>query len=536
MIERLGARRVQPGHRAGLQRRLPAAVLQAARASRCSASSRPRTPRRSRSTRGSRRASSSGARTPRARSPPRRRPTCCSATTSSPTCPDINDFVAGHEDRAEAPAARSRSSSRTCSSSSSSTSGTRSTTSTSRTCPSRPSGASSRRTACACSTSQELPTHGGSLRIFGCHADDPRERSATPRASCSSASARPACEDVADLPRLRRARRRGQAPDPRRSSSTLKRAGNSIAGYGAAAKGNTLLNYCGVGRDFLDFTCDANPHKQGHVLPGTHIPILAPDAIRERRPDVVLILPWNIKDEIMRAALVHPGVGRALRGAVAGAAAVRMRLVATPLDGRAARRAGAARRRARLLRADVRRGASMLGADRADEHVVQRRAPARCAGCTSRPSRTASPSSCAARAARSSTSRSTCGRGRATLHGWFGVELSADDGRALLIAGRLRARLSDARRRHARCSTRWTRRTSPRPRAACAGTTRRSRSTGPTRRPAGARCPTRDAAYPDVRRRDDRRRAGVLVTGRERLHRPPRARAAAASAASRSTR
>ncbi|MDX6681931.1 MAG: hypothetical protein QOG94_1970, partial [Solirubrobacteraceae bacterium] len=79
----------------------------------------------------------------------------------------------------------------------------------------------------------------------------------------------------------------------------LKRAGNAIAGYGAAAKGNTLLNFCGVGRDFLDFTCDANPHKQGHVLPGTHIPILAPDAIREHRPDVVLILPWNIKDEVM---------------------------------------------------------------------------------------------------------------------------------------------------------------------------------------------------------------------------------------------
>jgi hypothetical protein len=91
----------------------------------------------------------------------------------------------------------------------------------------------------------------------------------------------------------------------------LKRAGNSIAGYGAAAKGNTLLNYCGVGRDFLDFTCDANPHKQGHVLPGTHIPILAPDAIRERRPDVVLILPWNIKDEVMeQLAYVREWGGR----------------------------------------------------------------------------------------------------------------------------------------------------------------------------------------------------------------------------------
>ena len=79
----------------------------------------------------------------------------------------------------------------------------------------------------------------------------------------------------------------------------LKQAGNSIAGYGAAAKGNTLLNYCGIGRDFVDFTCDANPHKQNHVLPGTHIPILSPDAIRERRPDIVLLLPWNIKNELM---------------------------------------------------------------------------------------------------------------------------------------------------------------------------------------------------------------------------------------------
>jgi len=79
----------------------------------------------------------------------------------------------------------------------------------------------------------------------------------------------------------------------------LKRAGTTIAGYGAAAKGNTLLNYCGVGRDFLSFTCDANPHKQDHVLPGTHIPIRAPAALREARPDVVLILPWNLKDEVM---------------------------------------------------------------------------------------------------------------------------------------------------------------------------------------------------------------------------------------------
>src|SRR6185503_13349601 len=79
----------------------------------------------------------------------------------------------------------------------------------------------------------------------------------------------------------------------------LKREGKRIAGYGAPAKGNTLLNYCGIGTDFLEFTCDLNPHKQGHFLPGTHIPIRSPDVLREDRPDVVFILPWNLKDEIM---------------------------------------------------------------------------------------------------------------------------------------------------------------------------------------------------------------------------------------------
>jgi hypothetical protein len=78
----------------------------------------------------------------------------------------------------------------------------------------------------------------------------------------------------------------------------VKRHGKKIVGYGAPAKGNTLLNYCGVGRDFLDFTADISPHKQNHFLPGTHISILHPDAIRDARPDFVLILPWNLRDEI----------------------------------------------------------------------------------------------------------------------------------------------------------------------------------------------------------------------------------------------
>src|SRR5690606_16414575 len=77
-----------------------------------------------------------------------------------------------------------------------------------------------------------------------------------------------------------------------------KRAGKSVAAYGAAAKGNTLLNYAGVKPDLLPYVCDAAPSKQGKYMPGSHIPILAPTILQERRPDVVVILPWNIADEI----------------------------------------------------------------------------------------------------------------------------------------------------------------------------------------------------------------------------------------------
>jgi hypothetical protein len=72
-----------------------------------------------------------------------------------------------------------------------------------------------------------------------------------------------------------------------------------VAAYGAPAKGNTLLNYCGVRSDFLDYTVDASPHKQGRFLPGTRIPIHHPDKLKETRPDYVLILPWNLREEIM---------------------------------------------------------------------------------------------------------------------------------------------------------------------------------------------------------------------------------------------
>jgi hypothetical protein len=76
--------------------------------------------------------------------------------------------------------------------------------------------------------------------------------------------------------------------------------GKSVVGYGAPGKGNTLLNYCGIRTDFLDYTVDKNPYKHGKFTPGTHIPILAPERILETRPDYVLILPWNFKDEIVR--------------------------------------------------------------------------------------------------------------------------------------------------------------------------------------------------------------------------------------------
>ncbi len=156
---------------------------------------------------------------------------------------------------------------------------------------------------------EEVPTHGGSLRIFACHDDDPRERSQ----AANELAERERAAGVEDVGMYVRYGER-VFEDKRQILSfliDLKNAGASIAGYGAAAKGNTLLNFCGIGRDFIDFTCDASPHKQGHLLPGTRIPILAPEAIVEHRPDVVLILPWNIKDEIMeQLACVRDWGGR----------------------------------------------------------------------------------------------------------------------------------------------------------------------------------------------------------------------------------
>ena len=79
-----------------------------------------------------------------------------------------------------------------------------------------------------------------------------------------------------------------------------KSKGKSIAGYGAPGKGNTLLNYCGIRTDFIDYTVDRNPYKHGRFLPGTHIPIFKPERIKETKPDYLFILPWNLKDEIIQ--------------------------------------------------------------------------------------------------------------------------------------------------------------------------------------------------------------------------------------------
>ena len=143
---------------------------------------------------------------------------------------------------------------------------------------------------------EELPTHGGSLRIFAAHDDDPREETARARELAER-------EVAAGLDRLDAylefgSQVREEKLDILSFLIGLRREGLRIAGYGAAAKGNTMLNYCGIGTEIVEFACDLSPHKQGHVLPGSHIPILAPEAIAELRPDIVMILPWNLRDEV----------------------------------------------------------------------------------------------------------------------------------------------------------------------------------------------------------------------------------------------
>jgi SAM-dependent methyltransferase len=145
---------------------------------------------------------------------------------------------------------------------------------------------------------EELPTHGGSIRIYGRHSDD-ESKPLTDRLlelrSRELATGVDTLDYYADFEEKVRETKRKLLE----FLIHAKRAGKTVVGYGAPGKGNTLLNYCGIRTDFLDFTVDRNHHKHGKYTPGTHIPILPPDRIREVRPDFVLILPWNLKTEIM---------------------------------------------------------------------------------------------------------------------------------------------------------------------------------------------------------------------------------------------
>lgn len=146
---------------------------------------------------------------------------------------------------------------------------------------------------------EELPTHGGSLRIFARHTEDDS------KLISQQVRELKAKEEAAGFTRLEHYFSFGEQvkATKRKLLSFLieaKQNGKSIVGYGAPGKGNTLLNYCGIRTDFLDYTVDRSPYKQGQFLPGTHIPIFHPEKIQETKPDYVLILPWNLKEEIMK--------------------------------------------------------------------------------------------------------------------------------------------------------------------------------------------------------------------------------------------
>lgn len=147
---------------------------------------------------------------------------------------------------------------------------------------------------------EELPTHGGSLRLFV----SPMEKNVKVQRSVTELISREVTGGLSNLDVY--ADFEEKTKQTKRTLLKvlveIKDTGHSIAGYGAPAKGNTLLNYCGIGRDFLDYTVDRSPHKQGKFLPGTHVPIFSPEKLHETKPDYVLILPWNLRDEITSQA------------------------------------------------------------------------------------------------------------------------------------------------------------------------------------------------------------------------------------------
>ncbi|WP_312360766.1 class I SAM-dependent methyltransferase [Ensifer sp.] len=154
---------------------------------------------------------------------------------------------------------------------------------------------------------EELPTHGGSLRVYGCHADDARQTTDAVATLLNEEETHglrttaPYCAFQQQAEQVKN--------DALAFLLQAKRDGKTIAAYGAAAKGNTLLNFAGVKPDLLPFVCDAAPAKQNKYMPGSHIPILHPDEIIRNRPDYVLILPWNIATEVRQQLASLAGQG-----------------------------------------------------------------------------------------------------------------------------------------------------------------------------------------------------------------------------------
>ena len=145
---------------------------------------------------------------------------------------------------------------------------------------------------------EELPTHGGSLRVMASRIDGRRRREG---AGLRKVRADEAAAGLAQDDAYRGFARRveGVREDLLAFLREAKAVGRGVAAYGAAAKGNTLLNYCGIGPDLIAYAVDRSTHKQGLYLPGSHLPIFAPERLEETRPDYVLILPWNLKTEIL---------------------------------------------------------------------------------------------------------------------------------------------------------------------------------------------------------------------------------------------
>ncbi len=146
---------------------------------------------------------------------------------------------------------------------------------------------------------EQISTHGGSLRVYGCHAEDARLDGEAVAAILAQEIER----GLQDLPTYKRFQLEANKVKNNLLAFLVEanKAGKTVAAYGAAAKGNTLMNYAGVKPDLMTFVCDAAASKQGKFMPGSHVPILAPAELRARRPDYVVILPWNIADEVVKS-------------------------------------------------------------------------------------------------------------------------------------------------------------------------------------------------------------------------------------------